>query len=256
MIERVVLLNLKHREDRFFFALGALFASGFPVTGKEYKCPDHKENIIRRHIAHYWKDYKSSAAVCEAAAADGFDEYTDGFHGYFYKDIDKDREADPIYELSRNNIASFWSWRSALRSIVESGEITLFTLDDVLPTSKTGWRQINNLVSECVSHEEVYGKFRMLNFQIVWNMSMSLREPIAESHRIGRGTGGQGGLAVVLSSEGAELLLDRGRRTPYYPIISIFADVLADRIVDGIWHSTQRIFEPSPEWNGDREDKF
>ena len=251
MIERVVLLNLKHREDRFFFALGALFASGFPVTGREYKYPDHKKNIIRRHIAHYWKDYESSQAVCEAAAADGFEEYTDGFHRHFYNDIDKDREADPVYELSRNNIASFWSWRSALRSIVESGEITLFTLDDVLPR-KIGWHQINDLVSECVSHEEVYGKFRMLNFHIVWNMPKSLREPIPESHRIGRGTGGQGGLAVVLSREGAELLLDRGRRTPYYPIISTFADVLVEGIVDGIWHSSHCQFAHI-DWDGDRE---
>ena len=105
MIKRVVLLNLKHREDRFFFALGALYASGFPITGNEHKCPDDKKNIVRRHIAHYWKDYKSSVEVLEMAVADGFEEYTDGFNGYFYKDIDEDRVNDPNYEFSRNSIA-------------------------------------------------------------------------------------------------------------------------------------------------------
>ena len=134
---------------------------------------------------------------------------------------------------------------------MESGEITLFTLDDLLPTPKIGWGEINDLVVECISHEELYGKFRMLNFQVVWNMSMSLREPIPESHRIARGTGGEGGLALVLSKEGAELLLEHGHKHPYHLPDSFSADLAIRGIVDGIWNSTLYEFL-NTQWDGDR----
>ena len=166
--------------------------------------------------------------------------------------MDKERGTDPTYEFSRNNLAWFWSWRSALRSIVKSGEITLFTLDDVLPKYKIGWHEINDLVRECVSYAEVYGKFHLLNFHIFWNMPKSLREPIPESHRIGRGTGGEGGLAMVLSREGAQLLLDRGRIDAYHYPDSICADLVVDGVVDGIWHSSHCQFAHI-DWDGDRE---
>ena len=101
---KVYYVNRADREDRNYLFRGAMACSGFPA-----------EDLVRV-IAKNREDYPDRDALCDAASEDGFD-------GFFQRV--RDREF-PGYGC----LVSSWSTMRAWHMIVESGETSIFMLDD------------------------------------------------------------------------------------------------------------------------------
>lgn len=101
---KVYYVNRADREDRHYLFRGAMAAMGFPA-----------EDLVRV-IAKNREDYPSRAELCEAGAADGFEDY-----------FNYQRNANhPGYGC----LVSAWSIQRCWRLIAKQDEIVLFFLDD------------------------------------------------------------------------------------------------------------------------------
>ena len=176
MIDHVMLMNLKRREDKWFFALGALRHAGFKVDG----------DVIIRFFSHDAEDYEDVEAVMKAASADGFPY----FEKFKYRD-----------EQAKRTLAWMWTYHSALRKIAEMDKIVMLLIDDMLPMEYWNRGRFDNLVREC-SH--LKGLQLKTNFQA----SLSRRPPIYFSSILQRGFAGANDNGVVLSKIGAEIMLE------------------------------------------------
>ena len=61
MLERIHILNLKRREDKWNYALGWLMSLNYPI------------GVLNRFIAHDGLDYDDIDTIVRAAESDGFD---------------------------------------------------------------------------------------------------------------------------------------------------------------------------------------
>ena len=114
-----MLINLKRREDKWFFGLGWLHGLDYPG-----------DRIIR-FDAHDGLDYQDTESVVKAAVADGF-EFFSNYNG-------GDSNVD------KHQLCWFWSYCFALRTIVEMDKIVMLLLDDMLPFKNWDWRRIHHL---------------------------------------------------------------------------------------------------------------
>lgn len=178
-LDGVMIINLERRIDRYYFALGALNALEFNVYPGD-------ENVIR-FIAHDGQAYPDLKSVQEDAIRDGFEEFGRGLQGY-----------------SKEQTAWYWSWRSALRRIVEVDKTLLLLIDDyVLKPGWTYWR-VYNLVSEC---EQSDHGFRLLQ------LARSTVSEARYTHKphtsiLAKGLSGPIDNGTILNPAGAQLLLD------------------------------------------------
>ena len=115
-LDCAMLLNLQRREDRYWFAMGNLKTLEFP-----------NDRIIR-FITHDGKDYPDIPSINQATVEDGFP-YMSEFVPH-----------------TRALAAWLWTWRCALRRIVEMDKTVLLLIDDHLP--KHGWTY-DPAVSSC-----------------------------------------------------------------------------------------------------------
>lgn len=185
MIERVLVLNLDKRRDKWMTMLGSLKGAGFDIH------PDGK--MVYRVSAKDGSTYENGDAVKEAAVADGFDY----FWGYDW--------------TGARAIAWCWSWARVMREIIRSDKITMFILDDMPPTP--GWNYVRfcDLTKDAMRDAD-WDHFKILQL----NPGMALKQDGKMINpMIGQGISGACDFGFVLSPVGAQLLLD-AQRTPIY----------------------------------------
>ena len=235
-LDHVLLTNLKRREDKYFFALGALRTLGFDCFDPN---SDPNNGQVLRFIAHDGLDYPSVKSVQEAAVADGFSELGE-------------------YEFyNRAQAAWFWTWRCALRRIVEMEDKTVMLLiDDYIP--KDGWTftRFVDLVYSCIREAPDHG-FRIIQL----THSAYADERIPEDNdkpyttMLAQGLAGVANYGTILNAEGAQLLLDSIAQPPYVSPELSFGKIAkrqeAPEIFRGLWHTIDDVVHLGCMWESD-----
>ena len=188
MIEKVILMNLKRREDKWLFAAGTLRGLDFPILGGTNQFGD----VVERFIAHDGLDYKDSDAVRTAAIADGFSWF------------------DKILWSRSQEVAWCWTWVSALRSIVDRNIVALLLIDDMMPAPPLWTFYRLNLLVDLVKEG-----FRAM--QLDAKGAPDSRMPPVEYYNsiIGKGFLVGNDRATIITPNGAKLLLEVNSEPPY-----------------------------------------
>ncbi len=208
-LDKVLIMNLDRRADKYWFAMGVLSLLGY--------LPKH----IDRFSAHDGQDYADAKAVHDAAVADGFPKFSE-------------YESD-----NKRRTAWFWTWCSALRQITESDETVLLLIDDILPAPFWTYGRMNSLVRRCYGLDE---QFRMLQL-----MHTRMAHEVYDPHHffnevLARGLAGSGDQANVFNPDGAAHLLDictksPGPAGPHGSLEILFQS--EDQ--SGLWHTVDEI---------------
>ena len=229
-LDCAMILNLKRREDRYWFAFGGLKVLQFP------------DDRIIRFITHDGLDYDSIESIKQRMIKDGF-AYMQNFEPY-----------------SRSTAAWLWSWRCALRRIVEMDQTVLLLIDDFM--LKHGWtyQRTAGLVDACIRKEADHGPFRLLQLchshrtdEVIKN----LHEPYTSM--LAKGLAGTVNYATILNAEGAKLLLKIAQMEPLdYPAADF--GKLTSRSDDwiyysGTWHTLDEICGNSYDMGSDLGDE-
>ena len=120
-ISEVLVLNLKHRSDKFWSVYGALVAAGTPVEK------------IKRWNAMPASDYKNIEALVDAAVKDGFPEFQTLLENEMF---------DRYLTIS----AQFWSYCQMLRYISEKNIVAVILYDDRYILNWTQFSRVYTLV--------------------------------------------------------------------------------------------------------------
>lgn len=174
-LDRVMLINLDRREDKYWFAMGVLLHLGY-----------HRE-LIERFSAHDGQAYKSVKDVHDAAIADGFPIFAE-------------------WESSRKTQAAwFYTWCCALREIADKDKTTLLLIDDILPKPFWTYDRMSMLVGNCYTLDE--------SFRIIQLMYTRFAHELYDPHQhyntiLAKGLAGSGDQANIFSPSGAAHLLD------------------------------------------------
>lgn len=217
-LDGAMFINLERRMDRYWFALGGLTALEFP------------KDCITRFIAQDGQAYESTEGVHAAAVADGFD--------YF-----SEFRAD-----TRNYAAWYWTYRRALRHIIETGQTLLVLIDDHLP--KPGWtyRRLSYLVDYCEFRSGDHGDFRILQLcHSFYGHEQGFNQD-PETGILSRGLAGGFDIGSIISPNGAKLLLEVSASEPlnsapdsWYSRIYKQSDDPA--YLSGMWHTLDEVCE-------------
>ena len=219
MLDKVLLINLDRRKEKYWFALGVLSHLRYD------------RNRIERFNAHDGQNYESVKDVHDAAIADGFPIFAE-------------------WESNNKNIAVwFWTWCCALRHIAQSDETVLLLIDDILPKPFWTYDRLSLLVRYCYRLDE--------NFRMCQLMHTRMAHEVFDPHQhyneiLARGLAGSGDQANVFSPSGAAHLLDvcTNRPCPATPHGSL--EILfrrEDRT--GLWHTVDEICEGLFTWESD-----
>ena len=245
VIEATVLINLKRRADKYFYALGALRALDFPFVKATIDNPGGKH--ITRFNAHDGLDYPSLDAIVDAAVADGFP--------HLVHLVDSFTKAENGIE--RTVFASNWSIVSALRYICELDKPVLLLLDDMLPTFRWPYRRIERLAVEAL---HLRPSFRALQLGIFINNFRQTQEyeyKIATSQFApGFISGFNGGF--YLAPEGAQFLYDLYVNPPHKRSILKIEHVTRHSLKrpefsEGLWRVVEPVIEPLWVYDSDRK---
>ena len=243
MIEKIVTINLKRREDKWWFALGTYRQQRIPFGGDSAPWGD----TIVRFEAHDGREYADLDAIRTAAIADGFPHF--------------DRMLDD--NAPRGELALCWSWASALRFIIELDTTALFLYDDYSLLPHWDWDRVSQLVRELADTHP----FKLMQLR-PWDFASEFT-PQREmfSSNIGHGIGGCCDTCVILNREGAELLFDASIESKH----SINKDVLGPppdayrtmrklgesdtRYCEGVYHTLECIADVTMmQWSSDLYD--
>ena len=233
MIDQVLVMNLKRREDKWYFMLGALGVSDFPIRDK---------NIIRRFEAHDARQYVDCASVISAACQDGFP-YFEKYSKFRLKD-----------EYAKRLYAYHWTCVSALREIVQLDKIVMLLFDESTPVFGWNWNRYKGVVSKCY---DLSSNFR--GVQLRTQSPAEIFQPIRQPYDsiLAEGLCGENETAIVLSKSGAQMLLDIHKE--FFPdefkqnIQTISQRGFIDeKYRDGFWHVLDEImFHNIYHWNTD-----
>ena len=228
MIDRIIIPNLRRRENKWHFLLGALHHAAVDLKEKD---------LIVRHIAHDGRDYQNTLEVRDAAIADGFK--------YF---VNYDEYA---HGLSTTRMAWLWTWNSAMRTIAEmpSESIALFLIDDVYPEPNWKWGRINRLAHEVV-HAKGHGEFKGLQLhQDIDSTEYRPPDPLINFSILSHGWVGISESALLLAPPGAEILMEvfasfkKGPTTGHDIIKEIgVLGTKDDKFYKGFWHTIETVF--------------
>ena len=189
MIDHVMLMNLKRREDKFWFALGALRACDFSFSGSNTPWGD----TIIRFLSHDALDYKDTQSVVKAAVTDGFE--------YFEKYTDDGDEGATRYMAWR------WTWVSALRAIVDTDKCVMLLIDDFIPRPGWTWGRFKKLAKECYDASPDKN-FRALQLRDNNRAEMFVPPVNPYTSMLRPGFCGTNNNGFVLKKEGAQGLLE------------------------------------------------
>ena len=188
-------INRNDRLDRNYLFRGAMAATGF-----------RPENLIRV-IAKHKEDYPTRQILCDAAAADGFPE----FFGY---------QRDKIWPGYGHLVCS-WSVMRCWRTIANSGETAIQLLDDYyLKKDISELQQLINDLGDVQILQLAWHTRDDVFFKDEYKLGLPYRaeepERSQKSDHVYVGAArGCSDWALVLSPEGAQLLLDYMRLQPY-----------------------------------------
>ena len=178
-----MLLNLKRRNDKWYFALGSLHHAGFPLN-----------KIIRFH-SHDALDYESTESVVVAAVKDGFP-YFENYEG----------------ECSNQQTAYLcwiWTYLSALRKIDQMNKRVMLLIDDILPISTWDYNRLGSLVSKCVGADKHHKRiFKALQLRYECGSDLLLPKIPYYSSVLRRGLYGLNENGYILSRSGARMFMD------------------------------------------------
>ena len=212
-LDCAMILNLERTEDRYWCAVGALSVLNFDVEG---------DRLIRflNHDGQIYADVKS---VHEAAIADGFEEFGEWQAGY------------------RAEAAWFWSYRCALREIVQMDKTVLLLIDDYVPIHGWTYERFCRLINECRSYDH---GFRIIQLHDSATASDWVNNtPFSSS--LAMGLSGFTDYGVLINAEGAELVLKTMKEVPRASpecAYSILARKQSDpEIYQGLWHTLEPI---------------
>ena len=245
MIETTVLINLKRRADKYFYALGALRALDFPFVKATMENPGGRH--ITRFNAHDGLDYPSLDAIMDAAVADGF---PDLVHL-------ADTLAKRAKGIEKTVFASNWSIVSALRYVCELKVPVLLLLDDMLPTFRWSYPRVNCLA---MSASRLKPSFRALQLGVSidnFGQTRKYKYKIAtRQFAPGFISGFDGG--YYLAPEGAKFLYDLYLNPPHQHSIQKIEYVTRHSLEhpefsEGLWHVVEPVIEPLWEYDSDRD---
>ena len=217
-LDGVMVINLERRIDRYFFVLGSLRSLKFNIY------PDDRQVI--RFSAHDGEDYPDIESIQKAAGADGFKEFQRGLTGF-----------------TKGQTAWYWSWRCALRHIIEIDKTVLLLIDDYVVKPDWSYSRVYNLVSEC--EQDPHG-FRILQLaHSTFSDARVAHEP--HTSMLAKGLSGSNDNGTILNPAGAQLLLDLAAEDPVGPPDADFGK-LAKRLNDpayayGVWYTLEDIIE-------------
>ena len=232
-VDRAMLINLKRREDKYWFAIGRLSVLDFDVR-------PYIDQVIR-FIAHDGQDYPDAESVRQAAIADGFPEFADEGFKLF----------------NRKHTAWCWTMRCALRRIVKmEPENVLLMLDDHLPKWTWTWHRFRLLLEMTQIMDPDHG-FRLIQLihTIKGDETSDWMKPKPHESVLQKGVCGIGDGALILNADGARLLLEIAAQPPFGDGFDVF-ESLAKRqdeaeIFYGLWHTIDDACEPNHEWESD-----
>ena len=222
MIDHIIIINLKRREDKWYFMLGTLASAQFDI---------HKKGFIIRYIAHDVKDYRDEFQVRDAAVADGFE--------YFARYDGSGRK------VLAGQMALNWTWASGLRTIAEmpKDSMVLFLQDDRYPSPKYPVDRVEGLAKQAVKDRE-HGDF--LGLQLNLGMGSDEYSPLSS---LNYGWIGSGHGALLLSPSGAEILLNRFStyQEGFVPLGTLVSDIgkrgqYDEKFYKGFWHVGENAF--------------
>ena len=225
MIDHVIIPNLKRREDRWYFALGALKALGFNIE---------RENYIIRFNAHDAKGYRNAELLIQAAVDDGF--------AFFSRYMEE--RIPPMV------LAWHWTWNNIMRTIAEMPKDTtvLFMIDDLHPLQAYSEKRLNGIAEEARRLTE--GEFHAIQLCVSIN-PIKYRSPSSylNSSVLLPGFIGHDDAAFILRPLCAKIFLNTFREMQ--PITRVIHDVVEtianrgindDRFYKGFWHITENAF--------------
>ena len=230
IINEVLVLNLKRREDRKYAMIGHLCTHGIDVpTDRLHFFPANDGQV-----------YETVDEVIEAAAADGFPHY---------KQIV--REKPHIGAKSR--IATDWSWCQVMRYIAQSHDssrLVLFLYDDM--RLKYDFYNLELVMQMLMERPVPFYALQLYCYSWPW-------DPEPENYWldgfIQEGFGGRGDYGLVLSPDGAQRLLNFHFEDPFDTVNNDLAILsrFSERKI-GFYSVRQNIVEVSPWYfENDRE---
>ena len=235
LLDHVLICNLERREDKYWFAIGALATLGFDCFD-----PNNQEDgQVIRFLVHDGLDYPDVVSVQEAAIADGFEELAE--YGFY----------------NRAQVAWFWSWRCALRRIVEMEDKTVMLLiDDYVP--KDGWTftRFVDLVYSCEREAPEHG-LRMMQLHHTAYADERLPEDNDKPYTtmLAQGLSGVANYGTILNAEGAQMLLNFASKPPYCSPELDFGKIAKYQddpdIFHGLWHTLDDVVHLGCMWESD-----
>ena len=171
-IEKVIVINLPRRKDRYWFMKSNLMTQGVP------------DDKIEFYPARDGKDYGSCEEIIEAAAADGFPS--------FLRDITDGDE--------RESFAYYWNWACILRDIIENDRLVMVVLDD--RPLEISWQKLTETVKSL--QQQYLFKILQLGWWLEDEDNLDRGEAVPG---VTFGIQCHGEYGTVLSAEGAALLL-------------------------------------------------
>ena len=226
MIDKVFILNLERRADKWWFMLGALRALNFPFDGT---CQPWGDTIVR-------------FTACDGADCPDCDSVTaailnDGFPGFV-----------PPEGENKFYLAWIWTWLKALSEIASMSpdQVVLLLIDDFILELGWDWNRLLKLIYECRFYESEHGKFRIL--QLYSWKDGSIVRPACEigTSMLRRGLGGYADFGTILTPAGAQLLLDEHFSKSYFYPDGIFGSIAKSGLTDGsrfegLWHTIDSV---------------
>ena len=211
-LDCVMLLNLERREDRYWSAVGSLGVLGF------------YDDIIIRFLNHDGSAYKDTKSVQAAAVADGFDE----FGGEWRANC-------------RADAAWYWSYRCALRRIIEMNKTVLLLIDDFVPFHRWTYERFRALVSECLGDDH---GFRIIQLMHTAG-SIDTIDHTPHTSMLAKGLSGYVDYGVIINAEGAKLVLDTLKDHPYASPEHAYSIMTENQggapFFHGLWHTLDPI---------------
>ena len=218
-LDCAMLINLNRREDRYWFAMGGLSRLEFTAAQ------------IIQFTARDGLDYPDIESVHNAAVADGFPEFSE------------------FTAPTRNYAAWYWTYRCALRHIIETDKTALLLIDDHLP--KPGWtfKRLSYLVDWCEFIAEVDSEpFRILQLTHSFYGREQGFDQDPQTGILAKGLTGGIDTATILNADGANLLLEMASQKPYSTAPDSYFSRLRIRKDEseyayGLWHTLDEICE-------------
>ena len=186
-IEKVLILNLKKRPDRFWTCYGALMATGTPM------------DRVMRVEASPGIDFKDKDALVRAATEDGFPEFE-----RIVRELPAD---DPNYQLELNIKSQAWDYCRMLRYLKDTNQSGLILYDDRYVKN---WENLESLYKSLLRSQSRNDTFILqLDYYFSASLNQKMRRKRGYFPYIKQGPRSSSENAMLYSAAGAEWFLEK-----------------------------------------------